>query len=141
MSHYFTMDSVVVRAPLLPVEFFFALDDMRQPTDFFSQATDCSRGDLINLALLVGSESLTTALDRPVVSAKKDQVKNSKLLRYLIRMSTRATPYGLFAGVSLAQWGSKTDVSLHSSPPTWKSRPDMRWLLDSSMSLKKMWMF
>ena len=60
-----------------------------------------------------------------------------KLLRYLIRMSTRPTPYGLFAGVGLVGWGAETDVTLAAEPPRTRTRADMEWLLDLVTSLER----
>src|SRR6266852_9809966 len=53
----------------------------------------------------------------------------AKLLRFLIRMSTRPTPFGLFAGVALGHWGAITDLALSAEPPRTATRPDMAWLL------------
>ena len=46
------------------------------------------------------------------------------MLRYLIRMSTRPTPYGLNAAVSLGRWSEKTDLEL-SSEEVVRARLDM----------------
>ncbi|MDQ1031272.1 thiopeptide-type bacteriocin biosynthesis protein [Streptomyces umbrinus] len=45
-------------------------------------------------------------------------------------MSTRPTPFGLFAGVGLLKWAAATDLALAASPPHTRTRPDMAWLLD-----------
>ena len=36
----------------------------------------------------------------------------SKLLMYQIRMSTRPTPFGLFAGCAAVSWAEHTDLSI-----------------------------
>lgn len=36
----------------------------------------------------------------------------STLIKYYIRLTTRPTPYGLFAGVSLGNFGDKTDMCI-----------------------------
>ncbi len=64
------------------------------------------------LAIAVGSLSLLDELDRPVSSQRDALKREKKVLRYLIRMSTRPTPYGLFAGVALGRWGNRTDLSI-----------------------------
>jgi lantibiotic biosynthesis protein len=79
--------------------------------------------------LAVGSPSLYEALNRADRSGKHDPDTAAKLLRYLIRMSTRPTPYGLFAGVALAAWGPRTDLALAPGRPRTRTRPDMAWLL------------
>ena len=84
----------------------------------------------VRLALSVGSRSLSDALERSSKSGTLDVRLRRKLLRYLIRMSTRPTPYGLFAGVALARFGSRTDLALADHPPRRRTRPDMAWLLN-----------
>jgi hypothetical protein len=54
---------------------------------------------------------------------------HGKLLRYQIRMSTRPTPYGMFAGVVLGAFGQSTTIALDDTNPVWRARPDMEWLL------------
>jgi lantibiotic biosynthesis protein len=58
----------------------------------------------------------------------------AKLRRYQIRMSTRPTPYGLFAGVALASWGEKTDLRIRATLARTRTRPDMAWLMNLVMS-------
>ncbi len=54
----------------------------------------------------------------------------AKLQRYLIRMSTRPTPYGMFAGVAVGHLGEQTDLAPGHGPPRTRMRPDMAWLLE-----------
>jgi thiopeptide-type bacteriocin biosynthesis protein len=87
------------------------------------------------VALAVGSPDLSAAISRrdaaPRTSAhgpRADRVV-SRQARFRIRMATRPTPYGLFAGVALGRWGDRTDLRLAAAPPSTRSRPDMEWLL------------
>jgi hypothetical protein len=77
----------------------------------------------------VGSGNLFATLGKADTSGEDDRGAAGKLLRYLIRMSTRPTPYGLFAGVGLARWGPETNLTLSSGRPRTRTRPDMAWLL------------
>jgi class I lanthipeptide synthase len=83
----------------------------------------------IAAAVVVGSPSLSDALQRSGLSGDGGARRAAKLLRYLIRMSTRPTPYGLFAGVGIARWGPETTLSIGSARPRTRTRPDMAWLL------------
>jgi lantibiotic biosynthesis protein len=83
----------------------------------------------IAAAVAVGSPSLFDALQRSGLSGEGGARRVAKLLRYLIRMSTRPTPYGLFAGVGIARWGPQTTLSIGSARPRTRTRPDMAWLL------------
>lgn len=117
MSLYRPLDWAVVRTPLLPID--------RYP--FAAPST--VDNPLVRRALAVGAGDLPRALERPPADAKGRDRLAGKLLRYLIRMSTRPTPFGLFAGVALANWGATTDLAL-SGERTSRTRPDMGWLLE-----------
>jgi len=132
------LDWAIVRAPLLPVESYLDLARSQAPTESEAggptKVEAAWRSRLLadprtRAALAVGSPSLYKAIHREEGSGKHDPDTDAKLLRYLIRMSTRPTPYGLFAGVALAQWGSRTDLALADSRPLTRTRPDMAWLL------------
>ncbi|WP_445517470.1 lantibiotic dehydratase [Streptomyces sp. NEAU-174] len=114
----------LVRAPLLP---------FRTPA---VSAPPGPGGSLLptdpraRLAVLVASRDLTAALERARPDDAAAARVRRKLIRYLIRMSTRPTPFGLFAGVGLAHWADATDLALTAEPPRTRTRPDMAWLLD-----------
>jgi len=189
-SLYEPMDCLLVRAPLFPIETYYALSDAdgaagnhiapwpctaeiashresgREhiavaenrhplnadraevglwPLSIFTNPTGCrsstispfpARESLARRALAVGSLSLLDAVERPSLSRADGARRASKLLRYLIRMSTRPTPYGLFAGVALAQWGEHTDLTLAAERPHTRTRPDMEWLYNLVMGLE-----
>src|SRR5829696_4995351 len=117
---YRPMDHLVVRAPLLPVDAYLALG-----------TGNGRRGHLapeVRRALAVASPSLLAALDRAGPGEPGWPRLEGKLLRYRIRMSTRPTPFGLFAGVGITRWADRTDLAL-AGPPRTRTRLDMEWLL------------
>lgn len=135
-SLYEPLDWLLVRAPLLPVETYLALSRPEkdgQPANGSVAGPELYRTMLadpcIRAALAVGGGNLYNALSRADRRADIDPESAGKLLRYLIRMSTRPTPYGLFAGVALARWDRQTDLALASGRPRTRTRPDMAWLL------------
>jgi thiopeptide-type bacteriocin biosynthesis protein len=83
----------------------------------------------IRSALAVGSDDLFHALAHAKDGEAQTRRLRGKLMRYLIRMSTRPTPFGMFAGVAVAQWDSITDLSIAPGRPATRTRPDMEWLL------------
>jgi lantibiotic biosynthesis protein len=109
---YSPVGPALVRLPLLPFEFASRTSQM---TERGSQ--------LMNAAIAVGSPSLFASMQKnpesPRVKLKAD--------RYRRRMCTRPTPYGLFAGVALAEFGDSTDLCRGQSVQT-NTRPDMCWL-------------
>ncbi len=113
---YEPLDTILVRTPLLPSEAYAgAMPPM-------------ARAEWIAPAIAVGSLTLARA--------QADEKSAAARLRYHIRMTTRPTPYGLFAGVSLASWGERTTLRLTDAPPATRSRPDMSWLLRLVMQLE-----
>ncbi|MGY1694612.1 lantibiotic dehydratase [Geodermatophilus sp. SYSU D00814] len=117
----------VLRAPLLPIERYEALS---APTRAGHRTTLLTHVDVtVRHALTVASPSVAAAVDRAVAAESVDARLSSTLLSYLIRMSTRPTPYGVFAGVALAEWSSHTDLALDAAPRRTRTRPDMGWLL------------
>jgi thiopeptide-type bacteriocin biosynthesis protein len=129
-SLYEPLDWMMLRAPLLPVE---AYERSRASEDAALTSRFADDG-LAARALAVGSAELSHSLEDG--AGVRDPVQQrAKLRRYLIRMSTRPTPYGLFAGVALARWGATTDVAI--GPATRpRVRPDMGWLLELVMALE-----
>ncbi|MEP6600708.1 MAG: lantibiotic dehydratase family protein, partial [Nitrospirota bacterium] len=127
---YTPLNFAMVRAPLLPVETFHSL---QSDEDQFALLRD----PRVRRAVAVGSVSLLNALDRFEHSAltKKDAERmRAKLLRYQIRMSTRPTPYGLFAGCAIVAIGPRSDVTIRSTFGASRTRPDMAWLMDLVMT-------
>ncbi|MFD8595953.1 lantibiotic dehydratase [Kitasatospora sp. NPDC059646] len=88
-------------------------------------------------ALAVSSPDLLEALQRPGASVRDAARARLKLARYLIRMSTRPTPYGAFAGVSLASWGERTTLAVRNDRDRIRTRPDMGWLTDLCLALEQ----
>ena len=117
---YHPLDFVVVRVPLLPVESYCSLND--EDDDLLSRFFD----PRIRRALAVGSSSLLTTFERfkhKGLSPRDTELMRAKLLRYQIRMSTRPTPFGMFAGVTLASWGAVTNLTLKSACAATRTRP------------------
>jgi lantibiotic biosynthesis protein len=120
---YEALSWALVRAPILPVETYLGLSDPISPDGpLLADPT-------VRAALAVGSGNLFDALGRAGPSGREEPKTTGKLLRYLIRMSSRPTPYGLFAGVGLSGWGRETDLSILPGRPRTRTRPDMAWLL------------
>ncbi|MEU8398988.1 lantibiotic dehydratase [Nonomuraea sp. NPDC048892] len=123
-SLYAPLDWALVRAPLLPVGTAATAGLPGDPACLTPGAP------AVAAAVQVASTDLAAALARTPPEHPKARKVGRKLLRYLIRMSTRPTPFGLFAGVALADWGRCTDLALAKEAPRTRTRPDMGWLTD-----------
>lgn len=123
---YQPLEFAVVRAPLLPVETYLCLHQRERLFDWLDDPR-------VRRAVAAGSVSFLQALERHEQSptTTKDPGRlNGKLLRYLIRMSTRPTPYGLFAGSASVRVAERTDLSIQTTCGGSHTRPDMAWLMD-----------
>jgi lantibiotic biosynthesis protein len=130
-ARYRPMGHLIIRAPLLPVDAYLALHTGDGSAPAGPGPSVNGRGTLapeVRRALAVASPSLLAALDRSGPGDPGWPRLEGKLLRYLIRMSARPTPFGLFAGVGIARWADRTDLAL-AGPPRTRTRLDMEWLL------------
>ena len=116
---YAVLPWIVIRAPALPVEDYEALGDR-------DAAARLDASPLFRRAVAVASPSLSAALDRGdgTLGARARGAR----LRYAIRMATRPTPFGAFAGIALAGWGPRTTLRLRSEDGRLRTGPDVEWL-------------
>ncbi|MEU3724443.1 lantibiotic dehydratase [Streptomyces sp. NPDC031705] len=128
---YRPLDWAMIRSPLLPANVEAA---SKPPFSNGSLLPDDARA---RLAVLVASRDLTDALERTSPHDRAAARVRGKLVRYLIRMSTRPTPFGLFAGVGLVHWAEATDLALAATPMRTRTRPDMEWLSNLVMCLEQ----
>jgi thiopeptide-type bacteriocin biosynthesis protein len=134
-SLYQALDWAMIRAPLLPVEKYLQLA-RQEGVDRQSQTSALLQEPTVSTALAVGSLELARALERRTKSGRDLLKQQRKLLRYLIRMSTRPTPYGLFAAVGLITWKNDTCTAIGDMPLRTRTRPDMNWLVTLIMQLE-----
>jgi thiopeptide-type bacteriocin biosynthesis protein len=102
---------LIVRTPLFSFERFFKCADLDFLADpFFKEALFIASPDLARL--VYNSEGELS-----------EEVKLS-LIRYYNRMCTRCTPFGLFAGCSVATWGYVTSVKISNKELFRRTRVD-----------------
>ncbi|MCC0094872.1 lantibiotic dehydratase [Streptomyces flavotricini] len=121
----------VLRAPLLPAGTRDAApgsasDSSLMPAD-----------PLLGLAIRLASPDLAAALERTGPHDRQAPRLERKLRRYLIRMTTRPTPFGLFAGVGLVRWAPATDLGIDPAASRTATRADMGWLNELTESLRE----
>lgn len=129
-------DYYLARMPLFSVETYKKLFST---VDGFEQAIEATLLDMkrmaqnpvIREAVAVASPSLYHSLEwLDTKSGKKKEQVLQSFVKYLIRMSTRPVPYGLFAGVTLGVFEDKQDIQMSERQVHKKrSRPDMEWLV------------
>ncbi|CAM5370834.1 hypothetical protein SVIOM74S_06528 [Streptomyces violarus] len=117
---------------------FFLLRTPALPASTFHRLTDdaalsaLSGTPRVRRALEVASPSLGAALreGHEPGDGKRGRRIRSGLLRYLTRMSTRPTPYGAFAAVTMGEFGPRTTARLGAGAVgRQRIRADMGWLM------------
>lgn len=100
---YTCNDIFMVRTPSLPVNMFseFTNFDRCHVEDFIQQK---GLSNFMEKSILLSSRELYKAKERKEQTRKKNKSKEQSLLKYFTRAATRATPYGLFAGVALGEF-------------------------------------
>ena len=111
---YRPFDTFVLRTPFFPYSFFDRLRTGSAIEQEFFWRT-CLRPE-VQEAIRIASPDLYADLDRRLGRDEADPKKIERLrqsmLRYLLRMSTRSTPFGLFAGFSTGHIGQSTEIEL-----------------------------
>lgn len=124
MSSIHPFNFYVFRRPLLPVDALLRfLDHTATGGDMDSSLRDIFRRADLQEAVYHASPQLHHRLQRWLRKPDfpREEALYATLLKYLIRASTRCTPYGTFAGcLSPGQWGAHTEVTFDEQNPTKK---------------------
>ena len=133
---------VMIRAPILPIEGLYSWagtndrlaegDDERLRAATEKWVREQLAEPYVQEALLAGSPDLVAAIKRYKndPDSRKGRRAQANLFRYLLRMTTRPTPFGLFAGVALAELGTDMDIRIGPIARHRKRcRPDMQWCM------------
>lgn len=122
-SIYRPFEDFFLRVPIYPVNNFFSL-----PNEIESVIGEMLENDQFMTALYLGSPNLY----KEAISLKENQALagESKLLRailkYWLRMSTRPTPFGIFAGNAMGKLHDDTKIIINRSAEHYvHSRVDM----------------
>ncbi len=134
-----TADFFVLRSPSLPLDALsprskeWRESDARYPSAVSPERDreslcqvlrDLVRRDDIREAVALASPDLASRLVAWLEGALPEKVARNieqSLVKYLSRMSSRSTPFGLFAGVSLGAWSPASRLSVGSWPECRKS--------------------
>lgn len=115
-------DFFILRSPLYPIDQYSKILAQKDFVEFLFNFYDSH--ELLREAIFIASPSLHQALQKQQRSVQTA----TSLLAYLLRMSTRPTPFGLFSFVSVGQWDSKTANNLDLNKLCKRARPDMEWV-------------
>ena len=140
ISDYCVFDKFVLRTPLFPLSYLGKY--LTEENDAINLIKKIWEIEIIREAIYLSSPDLYNEIVKIYARSKSSKIKTEglyrTLLKYFIRMSSRTTPFGLFAGVCLGEIGNKTDIYLE-GPLSGKrhTRLDMNLLCALASDIKK----
>ncbi|MCC3779230.1 lantibiotic dehydratase [Streptomyces sp. UNOB3_S3] len=129
---YVCADVVLLRAAIRPVE-PPPVDPIPVDPAPGARLRRAAGDELLREAVALASPSLSAVLDKAAagtpLTAKEERRAERTVTRYALRMSERATPFGLMAGVATAGFAPRPEFR-RGERHTKSVRPDMGWLTD-----------
>jgi len=130
-NNYSFTDNFVVRLPVFPYQTAYTGEEVK---------TYFKTSELFREAVFLASPILYAEADKWINNQIESKQEADKILvsltKYLIRMSTRCTPFGLFATCSSAKWENRNDSTI-SDKLSRKTRFDMLYLCELAKSLEQ----
>lgn len=133
--NYKVFSSFILRSPLLP---YTDLEEIwKDKSSFLNKLSNETIQEAIFLASPVVYEELIKLLEGSIVSGSEEEMRLlSSLGRYMSRMSTRCTPFGLFAGCKVGRIDKVTNLNVKKASKR-KTRLDMLYLYNLYDTLTK----
>jgi len=132
----------LLRRPQLPLDVFYEFNERvnNQPELFEQEIIRFFSQPAILEAIYVASPELYdsfTGLLEGRVKTGVDKLLNT-LYKYLVRMTSRSTPYGLFAGCAPGELGERTSIEFDENAPSYThARLDMNYVAEMAAGLIK----
>lgn len=134
---YESINRFMLRTPVWPVDKFRQLQS--------AGGLQTSLSNVMDAHLLESIANASPALYKDLqylegdLTQRKTQQVITSVFKYISRMITRPTPFGLFSGVTVGELGNETEIQLLSTDQHQKrARPDMEWLLTIVEKLEDM---
>jgi lantibiotic biosynthesis protein len=137
---YQSFDNFVIRTPLLSYSFFKKLTSQKvvSDDDFKNLFNQPEIKEAVFLATPILHEELEKWTNGFINDIKKIEKLKHSFLKYISRMCTRCTPFGLFAGCAVGKFDNKSNiVQTKLSGNHRHTRLDMNYLVALSQSLAK----
>lgn len=104
MKEYACSDSYIIRKVGLPIKYLLSFENQRDIDVYTFIKNDAYLDSYFRKALFFSSKSLYNSYINPPSSKKKYKNLNLGLLKFLVRATTRTTPYGYFSKVGIASF-------------------------------------
>ncbi|MEB8346894.1 lantibiotic dehydratase family protein [Flavobacteriaceae bacterium KMM 6898] len=137
---YEIFEGFVLRAPLFPIKYYFELTKNQKILD--KDLFDLLNNEVLFEALLIASPEITRQvsllLEGGITDKKKKEKLKRTIIKYLVRISTRSTPFGLFAGCTSGYFSKSTKIFLEQTDKyIRRTRFDMHFLISLAQELTK----
>ncbi|RNL68585.1 hypothetical protein ED312_23265 [Sinomicrobium pectinilyticum] len=135
---YSDYNKYILRTPLLSLNFFKNLTSEETISD--ERIKNILKDPTIREAIFLASPPLYKQIVRWENNQIKEEKKRNRLktsiLKYIFRMSTRPTPFGLFAGCAVGKFEDNTNIKLSNYKSNNRhTRLDMNYLVSLSQDL------
>ncbi|MDH7447402.1 lantibiotic dehydratase family protein [Aquimarina sp. 2201CG14-23] len=138
--NYKNFPKYVLRTPLFPFSFYKKLT--QNTTLEEEELKKVCSDDIIKEAIFLASPSLYQEFEKWLKGHIKEKAASERImhavLKYISRMSSRCTPFGLFAGTTVGKFSDKTHIELlDKSKNKRHTRLDMNYLVALSQDIVK----
>ncbi len=143
MKNYNLHPKVLLRTPLLPLDgpirqIFSCKDSAGQIAQLKEAFQHAATQEALFLASPVLYAQMKKWLEGEISDPHDLNSLHLALMRYLSRMSSRCTPFGLFAGCTMGEWGKQQDIVLDDLHTYRRhTRPDMDYMGNLTQRLSK----
>lgn len=134
----------VFRTPYIPFQEFIENLQKLDADESYWKEFLCSPSlqEPIFLASPVLHEEIGKFLEGKITSPKAIDKLKMSVLRYYVRMSTRCTPFGLFAGFSVGAFGNEIHICINDTKAYKRAtRLDMHYLCSLAQTISKIKIF
>lgn len=132
---YELSEHFIVRAPCLPIKIYFDL--LKHEGNLITFMKNKGIYNQVKNMLMVSSENMfNMLLNIENGKIKYNDTFESSLIKYLIRASTRATPFGLCAGIGIGSFGKKTSLCMNDTESLVEVKVDNKWICNVTYQLE-----
>lgn len=127
IGKYKVMPIYMLRTPIKSQEFYNNIfENGLNDNEQIDLIKAICKDNIIKESIQIASRDLSLMISGDDNDLSEDVILS--ILKYIIRMSTRSTPFGVFSGVSIGQFNNNTKVILNSNIGTKTARVDLEWL-------------
>lgn len=141
LNNWLPADNFLIRTPTLSLnDYYNNVKDIKTQKTLNDWVLNLINNSIIMEAIYVASPSLYQSLQiwNNINDQKRKEQIAISLNNYLIRMTSRTTPFGLFSSVTVGEFGNETFINTNPLNHSVKRcKPDMQWLYKLIRKLEK----